>query len=141
MGCGEAADRRIWLERDPLFTPGLRESYRRTLAGFEQFCLRRGASGTRGSGARAPAPRSVALAREYVALQRLEWVPGPAQLQEWKEALNWVFRCHRSAAGAVLTGVPPLGRADLGRMPWERRLVEKIRVRHLSWRTEQTYRG
>ena len=43
--------------------------------------------------------------------------------------------------GAVLTGVPPLARADLGQTPWERRLVEKIRVRHLSWRTEQTYRG
>jgi len=83
----------------------------------------------------------VALAREYVELQRLEWVPGPAQLQEWKEALNWLLRCRRCPPGTVLTGVPPLGRADLGRTPWERRLVEKIRVRHLSWRTEQTYRG
>jgi hypothetical protein len=81
------------------------------------------------------------LARVYVELQRLERAPGSAQLHEWKEALNWLFRCRRCPPGAVLTGVPPLGRADLGRTPWERRLVERIRVRHLSWRTEQTHRG
>jgi len=40
-----------------------------------------------------------------------------------------------------VTGVPPLGRADLGQPPWERRLVTTLRVRHLAWRTEQTYRG
>jgi hypothetical protein len=83
----------------------------------------------------------VRLAREYIELQRLERAPGPTQLQEWKEALNWLFRRGRSQRSAALTGVPPLGRADLGQTPWERRLVETIRVRHLSWRTEQTYRG
>ena len=57
------------------------------------------------------------------------------------EALNWLFRCHRCPPGAILTGVPPLARADLGQTPWERRLVEKIRVRHLAWRTEPAYRG
>jgi hypothetical protein len=72
------------------------------------------------------------LAWEYVEVQRLERALGPTQLQVWKDALNWLFRCRRCPPGAVLTGVPPLGRADLGRTPWERRLVEKIRVRHLS---------
>ena len=74
-------------------------------------------------------------------LQRLERAPGPAQLQEWKDALNWLFRCRRDQRTAGLTGVPPLGRADLGQTPWERRLVTTLRVRHLAWRTEQTYRG
>jgi integron integrase len=140
-GRSEAADWRDWLANDPRLTPGLRESYRRTLTEFDQFCLQRRASRNAGGGTRAAAQPTVALAREYVELQRLERAPGPAQLQEWKEALNWLFRCRRCPPGAVLTGVPPLGRADLGRTPWERRLVEKIRVRHLSWRTEQTYRG
>ena len=39
-----------WLEADGLLSPGLRESYRRTLEGFEQFCRKRaqgqGAPGT-----------------------------------------------------------------------------------------------
>jgi hypothetical protein len=128
-GQGEFASWRNWLEKDHLLTPGLRESYQQTLAAFEQFCLKRGASQTPGSGAGAPAQLTVALAREYVELQRLE------------QALNWLFRCRRCPPGEVLTGVPTLGRADLGQTPWERRLVEKLRVRHLSWRTEQTYRG
>lgn len=141
MGPSKSASWRNWLEKDPLLTPGLRESYQRTLAGFEQFCLKRGTSGTSGSGTCAPAQPTVALARVYVELQRLEQAPGPAQLQEWKEALNWLFRSRRCPPGVVLTGVPPLGRADLGRTPWERRLVEKLRVRQMSWRTEQAYRG
>ena len=120
-----------------MLTPGLRESYRRTLDGFEEFCRKRGVSGSSGNGAPAAARATVGLAREYVELQRLERAPGPAQLQEWKEALNWLFHCRRCPPVAMLTGVPPLGKADLGRTPWERRLVEKIRVRHLSWRTEQ----
>ena len=77
-----------WLEADGLLSPGLRESYRRTLEGFEQFCRKRaqvqGASGAPPAVARV----TVGLAREYVELQRWE-APGPAQLQEWKDALNW----------------------------------------------------
>ena len=130
-----------WLEADGLLSPGLRESYRRSLEGFEQFCRKRAqvqaTSGTPAAVARV----TVELAREYMELQRLERAPGPAQLQEWKDALNWLFRCRRDQQRSVLTGVPPLGRADLGQTPWERRLVTTLRVRHLSWRTEQTYRG
>jgi integron integrase len=141
VGASQTADWRNWLTQDTRLTPGLRESYGPVLAGFEQFCLRRGGQGSSGGGSRAAAQPTVALAREYVELQRLERAPGPTQVQEWKDALNWLFRCRRSPPGAVLTGVPPLARADLGRTPWEQRLVEKIRVRHYSWRTEQTYRG
>ena len=130
-----------WLEADALLSPGLRESYRRTLEGFEQFCRKRAEGRGTPSTPAAPARVTVELAREYMELQRLERAPGPAQLQEWKDALNWLFRCRRDQRTAGLTGVPPLGRADLGQTPWERRLVTTLRVRHLAWRTEQTYRG
>ena len=53
----------------------------------------------------------------HVELQRLERAPGPAQLQEWKDALNWLFRCGRGQRKATQMGVPPLGRTDLGRPP------------------------
>jgi len=129
---GPLADWRQWLETDPLLSPGLRESYRRTLEGFEQFCRKRPGAQAPSGGAAASARPSVGLAREYVELQRLERGPGPAQLQEWKDALNWLFRCRRAQRSGVLTGVPPLGRADLGRTPWERRLVETIRVPPLT---------
>lgn len=132
------------VQADTSLSPGLRESYRRTLEGFEVFCHKR-SHGQRAnappSGAVAGRRAGIALAREYVELQRLERLPGPAQLQEWKEALNWYFRQGREDLGPALTGVPTLGRADLGRTEWEQRLVQRIRVRHLSWRTEQTYRG
>jgi hypothetical protein len=87
-GHSKSADWRNWLENDPLLTPGLRESYRRTLEGFEQFRLKRWASGSSGGGPGGPAQPTVALAREYVELQCLERAPGLAQLQEWKQALN-----------------------------------------------------
>ena len=99
----DPADWRKWLENDNSLTPGLRESYQRTLAGFERFCLKHGAGAAPG-GETCPAARpTVGLAREYVELQRLERGPGPAQLQEWKDALSWLFRCGRRPSGAVLT--------------------------------------
>jgi hypothetical protein len=39
-----------------------------------------------------------------------------------------------------LSGVPSLGQADTGSEPWERRLIERLRLQHYAWRTEQTYR-
>ena len=39
-----------------------------------------------------------------------------------------------------MTDVPPLAKADLGGSPWERRLVARIREKHLAWTTEKTYR-
>ena len=36
--------------------------------------------------------------------------------------------------------IPPLAKADLGGPPWERRLVARIREKHLAWTTEKTYR-
>jgi hypothetical protein len=108
---------------------GLRESYRRTLVDFLKFCQQRRAGAT------------VAVARDYVKLARLEQAPAPARLQEWKDGLNWFFHRGREALSAALRGVPPLARSDLGRTDWEQRLVARLRLKGLAWRTEQTYRG
>lgn len=68
------------LAADDSLAPGLRESYRWVISQFLQFC----------------APRqtgvSVAGAREFVELKRLELSPSPARLREWQEGLNWFFR-------------------------------------------------
>ena len=40
-----------------------------------------------------------------------------------------------------MTDVPPMGKADLGETPWERKLVVRIRELHLAWTTEKTYRA
>ena len=55
------------LRADESLTPGLRECYRRVLAGFLEFCRQRRADS------------SVALARDYVELARLEQAPAPAR--------------------------------------------------------------
>ncbi|MBU4460010.1 MAG: phage integrase N-terminal SAM-like domain-containing protein, partial [Verrucomicrobia bacterium] len=74
-----------------------------------------------------------------------------------REALRWFFRAaaRRPAVGGVPREAGPVasapdvdaaptaidpGKMDVGGPPWERRLVERIRVRQLLWRTEQTYR-
>ena len=36
--------------------------------------------------------------------------------------------------------MPTLGQADTGAAPWERRLIERLRIQHYAWRTEKTYR-
>jgi hypothetical protein len=118
----------IALRADDSLSPGLRESYRRTLVDFLKFCQQRRAGAT------------VVLAREYVELARLEQAPAPARLQEWKDGLNWFFHRGHEASSAALRGVPPLARSDLGRTDWEQRLVARLRLKSVSWRTEQTYR-
>ena len=47
---------------------------------------------------------------------------------------------NRAGAGNSMPDVPPLGKADLGGAPWERKLVARIREKHLAWKSEQTYR-
>ena len=58
----------------------------------------------------------------------------------WKAALDWLFGEGRKPAAPRPEGVPSLGQADTGRTPWESRLIERLRLRHYSWRTERTYR-
>jgi integron integrase len=84
---------------------------------------------------------SVASARAFMEREQLRWQPQAAELAGWKAGLNWFFRAGRRQRQAALAGVPELGPADLGRTDWERRLIERLRVLHYAWRTEQTYRG
>lgn len=117
------------LAADDSLSEGLREAYRQTLSRFLKFAAQRRAG------------PSVAVAREFVELARLEQSPSPARLQEWKAALNWFFQRGREARAVMLKGVPPLARSDLGGPAWEAALIAHLRQRGRSWRTEQTYRG
>jgi integron integrase len=59
----------------------------------------------------------------------------------WKDGLNWFFRSgHEHTSVRVERSTPTLGQADTGAEPWERRLIERLRIQHYAWRTEQTYR-
>jgi hypothetical protein len=58
----------------------------------------------------------------------------------WKKAINWYFAEGRKSCAARPNHVPSLGQADTGRTDWERRMIERLRLGHYSWRTEQTYR-
>jgi integron integrase len=58
----------------------------------------------------------------------------------WKAGLNWFFHEGHKRSAPRPEGVPSLGHADIGSSPWERRLIERLRLNHYSWRTEQTYR-
>src|SRR5215471_16702845 len=58
----------------------------------------------------------------------------------WKAALNWFFKEGHRTSGVTPPGLTGPGQADTGRTPWERRLIERLRLNHYSWRTEQTYR-
>ena len=74
--------------------------------------------------------------------------------EKQREAVRWFFRAARRADRAVSKptagpppadggGAPPAlvpGRRGPGAIPWERRLMERLRVGHYLWRTEQTYR-
>ena len=73
-----------------------------------------------------------------------------------REALRWFFRTaktHARKGFSKATVEPPSSRevseaptvihpegGDAGKTDWERKLVERLRVRHYRWRTEQTYR-
>src|SRR4051812_11501653 len=89
------------LPGDSLLSPGLQEAYRRTIEGFAAYCGKKKGAATK------------ELARAYIDLEQLERAPGPAQLQEWKDALNWYFRAlKRRSRPLEITGIPPLARAD-----------------------------
>jgi hypothetical protein len=56
----------------------------------------------------------------------------------WKEGLNWFFRRGRESRRWRQGGEASAGQADTGRAAWERRLIERLRLNHSSWRTEPT---
>lgn len=77
-------------------------------------------------------------ARAYMGdVERRQLARNPAL---WKSGLNWFFIEGRKSSAWVPGGEPTPGHADTGVTPWERRLIERLRLSHYSWRTEQTYR-
>jgi integron integrase len=126
------------LNRLPL--PALRRTtYRQALIAYLRFCresrLRPTIDSARHFISEVPAKRSL----------------GRSQLETWKEALNWFFRAAKGQTSTSASTVPvrrpvlvldtpPLASADLGKSPWERKLIERLRNGHYQWRTEQTYR-
>ncbi len=62
------------------------------------------------------------------------------QPELWKEGLNWFFRAGRQHTSVARGAVPALNQADTGAVAWEQRLIERLRIQHYAWRTEQTYR-
>jgi len=105
---------------------GLKYTYIQAIEGYLDYCLRNGL------------PVGVESARGFVAdaLRRGLTPDAPT----WKEALNWFFHEGHERCASQPEGVPSLGQADTGKTPWESRLIERLRLQHYSWRTEQTYR-
>jgi integron integrase len=54
--------------------------------------------------------------------------------------LNWFFRAGRQHTSVARGVTPALNQADTGAVGWEQRLIERLRIQHYAWRTEQTYR-
>jgi integron integrase len=108
-------------------SPGIQTVYAMAVSGYLEYCARNAISVT------------TASARAYMdeVLRR-----GLARQPElWKEGLNWFFREGRQRTSARGKGVGPVsGQADTGAEAWERRLIERLRIQHYAWRTEQTYR-
>lgn len=103
-----------------------RSGYALALTGYLDYCRRNGLSVTKES------------ARAFMAdVERRQLARNPAL---WKAGLNWFFTQGRRVSAWVPGGEPTPGAADTGTTPWERRLIERLRLNHYSWRTEQTYR-
>src|SRR5215471_15428412 len=62
------------------------------------------------------------------------------QPELWKEGLNWFFREGRQHTSVAPRPLQPLHQADTGAVAWEQRLIERLRIQHYAWCTEQTYR-
>jgi len=104
----------------------VRSGYALAIGGYLDYCRRNGLSVTFES------------ARACLAdAERRQLARNPSL---WREALRWFFKEARRTSALQPQGVPSLGHADTGRTAWERRLIERLRLNHYSWRTEQTYR-
>lgn len=137
--------------------PALRQQeYRLALIRYLRFCKETRQRAT------------IESARAFIESVQEQRMLSLSMLATWKEALNWFFKeagkqtgvaaavpaaksCLTHASGTdattprwrsanVITDIPSLGTADLGRTPWERRLIEVLRSRHYRWRTELAYR-
>ena len=104
----------------------VRHTYAQAIEGYLNYCVGNGLS------------VGLESARGFVsdALRRGVAKDGAA----WKAALNWFFRAGRQRSAPQPEGVPTLGHADTGKVAWESRLIERLRLKQYSWRTERTYR-
>jgi integron integrase len=117
-----------WRERlnAEALSPPLRTAYVLAIEGYLDYCRQNRLS------------VSVESARAFMAdAERRRLARQPAL---WKEGLNWFFQNGPKVSGPHPPGVASLGGADLGRVEWEQRLIERLRLNHYAWRTEQTYR-
>lgn len=101
--------------------------YAMAIRGYLDYCAQNGISVT------------IASARAYMDEVVRRGLARQPQL--WKDGINWFFRAgHEHTSVRELSGVPTLGQADTGAAGWEKRLIERLRIQHYAWRTEQTYR-
>ena len=111
-------------------TPGMQAVYTMAVSGYLEYCSRNAVSVTKAS------------AQAYMGDVLRRGLAKHPQL--WKDGLNWFFReGHRHCGTAPRLAdrtLPTLGQADTGAQPWERRLIERLRLQHYAWRTEKTYR-
>lgn len=105
---------------------GTRAGYGLAIGGYLDYCRRNGLRVNKES------------ARAYMGdVERRQLARHP---ELWKNGLNWFFVEGRKSSAWVPGGEPTPGHADTGVTPWERRLIERLRLNHYSWRTEQSYR-
>jgi hypothetical protein len=103
----------------------LRQGYIRAIEGYLDYCRQNGISVAKES------------ARNFMGeVLRRKLATDP---QLWKDGINWFFKTGRKTSGPVPPGVPSVGQADTGRNDWERRMIERLRLNHYSWRTEQAW--
>ncbi len=103
----------------------LKASYELMIRWYLSFCKR-----TRVS----PNKQSAIDFMEFAEAKRK---PDPAQLEVWKDGIRWFFRTAKQSAAqeAAEEAVPA---PSLG---WEAKTIRVIRIRHYSYRTEQSYLG
>jgi hypothetical protein len=96
----------------------VRAGYAVAITGYLEYCRGNGLSVTSES------------ARAFMAdAERRQLARNP---QLWKDGPNWFFHNGHKTSGPLPPGVPSLGQADTGRVDWERRLIERLRLNHYS---------
>jgi hypothetical protein len=118
-----------WLEALHLsgLSAAVQTVYAMAIQGYLDYCTQNGAS--------------VAIASARAFMSDVERRGIARQPQLWKDGINWYFAAgRRPGAAREDRTVPSLGQADTSAAPWERRLIERLRLQHYAWRTEKTYR-
>jgi integron integrase len=107
---------------------GIQSVYAMAVQGYVDYCGHNGISVT------------VESARAYMDDVTRRGLARQPEL--WKEGLNWFFEAGGKRCGTRKGegSLPTIGQADTGAEGWEQRLIERLRIQHYAWRTEQTYR-